>query len=282
MPEKYNFSACYRLLNTNPKTFQGWLKKANIDPNKQVNPADPRQKYLTRKQILDLAEEHGRVVSLLNEDEEKAASVMTIESLAEQIATNHALLTEQIATNHALLTEMTHSFHQILSLQQEQVDHRQQFAPLRPPHVEHAMEPTSDRVSTPSIRAEGLTIPSTPSSKPDECCNEGKNKSTASRSTKKAKSKGKSLPRTLVPLRVFADQHQIEMKVAERASESGKITVVRGKWLYDSRIVAKALNVGGQRSFYEYFFTQEGFTRCEQCPHGTQDVNLGTKQAASA
>ena len=69
------------------------------------------------------------------------------------------------------------------------------------------------------------------------------------------------------------------MKVADRASESKKITVVGGKWLYNSRIVAKALDAGGQRTFYEYFSTQEGFTRCEQCPHGAQEDSEGRSLA---
>ena len=51
MPQTFNFSECYRLLDTNPKTFKGWLEKAHIDSNKQVNAADPRQKYLTLKQV---------------------------------------------------------------------------------------------------------------------------------------------------------------------------------------------------------------------------------------
>ena len=61
------------------------------------------------------------------------------------------------------------------------------------------------------------------------------------------------------------------MKVAERASGNKKITVVGGKWLYESRPVAKALDAEGKRSFYTYFSAQEGFTRCEQCPHGAEE-----------
>lgn len=289
MPERYNFSACCRLLDTNPKTFKGWLEKAHIDSRKQVNAADPREKYLTREQVQMLAKEHGRILPSLDEDEtEAAAPVMTIEALAKQLAANHARtttlmemnhaqmttliemnhaqMTTMIETNHTLLTEMTHSFRHILSLVQEQVEHRQRF------------DQVEQRVGEPPVDAEPGVQPvpeekpasSTPL-KPIRAATKGKSKSTPARSSRKARGKGKSLPRTLVPLRVFADQHHIEMKVADRASESKKITVVGGKWFYNSRLVAKALDDAGKRSFYTYFSAQEGFTRCEQCPHGAEE-----------
>ncbi len=278
MPETYNFSACYRLLNTNPKTFKGWLEKAHIDSRKQVNAADPREKYLTREQVQMLAKEHGRILPSLDEDEEaKDAPTMTIEALAEQLVanhtqtttlleTNHAQMTAQIEANHALLLEMTHSFRHILSLVQEQADHRQGFDQVE----QRVEEPTVDAVPRmlPSLEeVPSSAAPSTPTS----AATKGKSKSTTSRSSRKARSKGKPLPRTLVPLRVFADQHHIAMKVAERASESKKITFVDGKWFYNSRLVAKALDDAGKRSFYTYFSHQEGFTHCEQCPHGVEE-----------
>lgn len=94
---------------------------------------------------------------------------------------------------------------------------------------------------------------------------------------KKRTSKAKSLPRTLVPLRVFAKQHEIDMKVADRVSESGNLAVVSGNWLYESRVVAKALNAEGQQDFYRVFHTREGFTRCEHCPHGFQEQDSRTE-----
>jgi len=266
MPETYNFSACCRLLDTNPKTFKGWLEKAHIDSSKQVNAADPREKYLTREQVQMLAEKHGRILPSLDEEETQTPPTMTIEALAEQLAANHAQTTTQIEANHALLTEMTHSFRHILSLVQEQGNHRQRFDQME----QRVEEPTVDAVPVVQSVAEETPLSSTPS-KPTSAATKGKSKSTASRSSSKARGKGKPLPRTLVPLRVFAEQHHIEMKVADRASESKKITVVGGKWLYKSRLVAKALDAEGQRSFFEHFSSQEGFTRCEQCPHGVEE-----------
>jgi len=91
MPKKYNFSTCCDLLSTNPKTFKVWLEKAQIDPRKQVNAADPREKCLTREQVEMLAKEYERILPPLDEDKPKAvAPTMTIEALAEQLAATHA------------------------------------------------------------------------------------------------------------------------------------------------------------------------------------------------
>jgi len=278
MPKKYNFSTCCDLLSTNPKTFKVWLEKAQIDPRKQVNAADPREKCLTREQVEMLAKEYERILPPLDEDKPKAvAPTMTIEALAEQLAathaqmttlleTTHAQMTTLLETNHALLTEMTHSFRHILSLVQEQGEHRQRFDQVE----QHREEPSVDAV--PGVQSVPGEAPfsSTPSTPTTRVATKGTSTSTASRSSK-PRGKGKSLPRTLIPLRVFADQHQIEMNVADRASESKRIAVVRGKWLFNSRLVAKALDDAGKRSFYTYFWAQEGFTRCEQCPHGAEE-----------
>ena len=271
MPKKYNFSTCCDLLSTNPKTFKVWLEKAQIDPRKQVNAADPREKCLTREQVEMLAKEYERILPPLDEDKPKAvAPTMTIEALAEQLAATHAQMTTLLETNHVLLTQMTHSFRHILSLVQEQGEHRQRFDQVE----QREEEPSVDAVpAVPGVQSvpEEAPFSSTPSTPTTRAATKGKSTSTASRSSRKPRGKGKSLPRTLIPLRVFADQHQIEMNVADRASESKKIAVVRGRWLFNSRLVAKALDDAGKRSFYTYFWAQEGFTRCEQCPHGAEE-----------
>ena len=235
MPKKYNFSTCCDLLSTNPKTFKVWLEKAQIDPRKQVNAADPREKCLTREQVEMLAKEYERILPPLDEDKPKAvAPTMTIEALAEQLAATHAQMTTLLETNHALLTEMTHSFRHILSLVQEQGEHRQRFDQVE----QHREEPSVDAVPGVQSVPEAAPSSSTPSTPTKRAATKGTSTSTASRSSK-PRGKGKSLPRTLIPLRVFADQHQIEMNVADRASESKKIAVVRGRWLFNSRLVAK-------------------------------------------
>ncbi len=75
------------------------------------------------------------------------------------------------------------------------------------------------------------------------------------------------IPRTLELLRVFAEQHHVPLKAADRASKAGKIAVVRGRWLVNSRYATKALGARGQQDFYEVFYGRDDFTRCERCPH---------------
>jgi hypothetical protein len=92
--------------------------------------------------------------------------------------------------------------------------------------------------------------------------------STAKPSAKKKKSvKGKRLPRGLVLLRDFASLHRIAAERASATAKSGKITIVRGKWLVHSRWATEALDATGQQQFYEVFHDRTGFVRCDQCPH---------------
>src|SRR5579871_283905 len=85
MDRIFNFRQSQELLKVDPKTFSRWLARAHIDPSKQVNRADPRQKWLTEEQILMLAREHGRDVQLPPADQEEepeprpAAILTTVE-----------------------------------------------------------------------------------------------------------------------------------------------------------------------------------------------------------
>jgi hypothetical protein len=91
----------------------------------------------------------------------------------------------------------------------------------------------------------------------------------ASPSKTKKTTRGKKLPRTLIPVRVFAEQHQVSVKAADRASKDGKMTVQRGRWLYNSRYITEALPTQGQQEFYELFHTRELFAPCKRCPHAS-------------
>jgi hypothetical protein len=84
---------------------------------------------------------------------------------------------------------------------------------------------------------------------------------------KKKPTRGKRLPAGLVLLRDFAGKHHVVTERASKAGETGKITVVQGKWLVNSRWATEALDVQGQQEFYQHFHEREGFTACEQCPH---------------
>jgi len=296
MPNTLNFSECYSVLGTNPKTFKRWLEDASIDPEKQVNVADPRQKYLTLDQVQMLASRHGRTLPPL-EEEETAAAPVTMEQVSEQLATIQNLLTNMVQMMHHPLPaaheqvdyqmrfdRVDQVLAQVTTLVQERiVEHKDSPSLQDEPKASVQAEPQSVQgVDEPSPQplpiSEAVTAPSapptpiTPMNPSRTTLKQAKTASGAKRSTgKKRSSKAKSLPRTLVPLRVFAKLHEIDMKAADRASESGKISVKTGNWLYESRAVAKALDVEGQRTFYDYFSTKEGFTRCEQCPHGAQE-----------
>jgi hypothetical protein len=111
MPDTFTFRESCELLQINPKSFQAWLKKANIDSRTQVNKADPRKKFLTRDQLMRLAEEHGRTLPLFDE-EEKLEKSITIEMLAKQLAA-------QQQQNSKLLDEINHALIQIMPLLQE-------------------------------------------------------------------------------------------------------------------------------------------------------------------
>lgn len=81
------------------------------------------------------------------------------------------------------------------------------------------------------------------------------------------KSRLKKLPQGLIPLTVFKTAHGISDKAAEYAVEKKKFTVVRGKWLYDGKIIMIALSRQGQHEFIEVFKERPGFHQCNHCPH---------------
>src|SRR5579859_1286930 len=94
--ERFTFKESCELLQINPKSFQQWLKKAKIDPEKQIDKSDPRKKYLTRDQLIMLAEEHGRTLSF-EEEEPEHPSGDAIEALDGRLATWEQQITNRIA-----------------------------------------------------------------------------------------------------------------------------------------------------------------------------------------
>jgi hypothetical protein len=179
MDRIFNFRQSRELLRVDPKTFQKWLQKAEIDANKQVNLADSRERYLTEEQLTLLAKQHGRTLPPLNSQPELPATV-TPAMLAEQLT-----LFEQEFTQHFKRLEAQ-------GLQTLQIidDLQRNLANLE--------------------RTEGA---------------------------------------------------------ADRAAQSGKITVESGKWLYNSRYITIALDQQGQSEFYAVFHEREGFRDCKECPH---------------
>ncbi len=85
MSRTFNFRQSRELLRVDPKTFQKWLQKAGIDPAKQVNLADSRERYLTEEQLTLLAKQHGRTLPPLDSRPELPVTV-TAAMLAERLA----------------------------------------------------------------------------------------------------------------------------------------------------------------------------------------------------
>src|SRR5579862_7635351 len=94
---KFTFKACYQLLQINPKSFLTWLKKANIDPERQRDKFDPRKKYLYRNQLEHLAAEHERELpeDLAEYADEMENAAVTIQALAEQLEAVQSGITQR-------------------------------------------------------------------------------------------------------------------------------------------------------------------------------------------
>lgn len=78
---------------------------------------------------------------------------------------------------------------------------------------------------------------------------------------------GGQLPDGLVGFRQFAELHNMAQSTGQRAIESGRLEVVRGKWKVGRAWVEMALDQLGRRKFFDLFFENPGFKACPQCPH---------------
>ena len=227
MSRTYNFGQSQKLLQVDPKTFARWLKKAKIDPSKQINLADPRKKFLTEEQILMLAKDHGREVHFPPLDqEEKAEQKASLAPLQDRLAA----LEQEMIRRFDQVTELLASLDQRIT-QGNQVKAVQRPAPTSPT-VKTSVSPARAQPKKPV-----------------------------------KKTKAKELPRGFIPLSVFKSEHGISNKAVEYAMEKQKLAVKRGKWLHNDRNVMIALDAQGRQQFYELFHERQGFQRCEQCPH---------------
>ena len=234
MNRTFNFRQSQELLRVDPKTFGRWLEKAQIDPEKQVNRADPRQKWLTEEQLRILAREHGRELPPQGEENEPESPGVTLTTLDERLA----------AIEHLIAQCFTDLNRKIANLEQ------QFTATTLGSQVEgkSSSTPTAD-VSVPASRLQPIRKPTA-----------------AKKSTKKT-ARGKRLPKNLVPLAAFRAEHGISEKAVEYALGKKRITVERGKWVHDNRNVIVALGQLGQSEFYALFNEREGFHACKRCPH---------------
>jgi hypothetical protein len=228
MSQTFNFKQSQEILRVDPKTFSKWLKQAGIDPNRQINLADPREKFLTEEQILMLARDHGREVhfpTLDQEAEPAPPATVILTTVDERLAMLEQLIIQRFDQVEAQLRTVITSFH------------HGSVKPTPPPQEQMKASP-----KTTPIRA------------------------TTKRPARR-RAKSKELPKTLVPLSVFKTEHGISNKAVEYALEKQKFTVRRGKWIHNNKSVILALNQQGQHEFYELFYERPEFQRCNNCPH---------------
>ncbi len=233
MTNRYSIRECRELLLTNEKSLKAWLTKAGIEP--QIDLMDERKKYLTRAQLEQLAKLHGRT---LPEEEETSVTPSSIEVLTAQITTFHQTLEHRI-------DQVEQAIQRVLDLLQAQT-----IASTSEKAIEQQATATPPASSQPVRPA--TTIRTTP---------------TSSKRKKTTKGKEQKLPRDYVPLRIFAQEHQISLKATEFASKAQKIKVERGRWRYNTHLYVEALSLVGQQEFYQRFHMYKSFTKCEQCPH---------------
>lgn len=99
----YTFNECYELLHVDPKTFRGWLKEANIDPNHQVSRADRRIRFLTQEQIDQLAVDHGRLLHAPSSNADEVVSPGAFKLLLDRVQRTE----EEIARQEQQIEETT-------------------------------------------------------------------------------------------------------------------------------------------------------------------------------
>lgn len=245
MSRTFSFRQSRELLCVDPKTFQKWLQKAGIDPARQVNLADTRERYLTEEQLAMLAKHHGRVLPSLDRGPEPPEPV-TLAMLVERLS----LLEQEIAMHLSRLeAQGLEALHVITSLQQH-LANLERIIPTQYEQQPARQNGGSSSAPVPIAKTEH-TSPSTRAQ------------------IKKAgkETKGKKLAHPFIPLHVFAHEHGVSQDAADHAAQTGKVTVKRGRWLYNSRYITSALDQEGQREFYALFHERKGFRACGKCPH---------------
>lgn len=76
------------------------------------------------------------------------------------------------------------------------------------------------------------------------------------------------LPRLLVPLIAFAQQHNVSEQKVRAAIEMGLLPVKEGAWTdKDEASITLALDAKGRSAFYQLYQEVPPFLPCERCPH---------------
>jgi len=235
MSRRYNFGQSADLLRTNPKTFLKWLAEDGIDASKQRDRADPRQKYITEEQLIQMAKQREIELHLPDPDRKpESSATRLLAAVNERFAALELQMTHRFDRMEAQLQTFMADVRRDLESQVKVTPSPPEYAPVAPPKPERP-KPLPARTSKKSRTKKGT--------------------------------KAKALPKALVPLALFKSEHKVSDKAVEYALEKRKITVERGRWTYNNRNVMVALGKLGQHEFYALFHEREKFQRCEQCPH---------------
>jgi DNA repair exonuclease SbcCD ATPase subunit len=265
--QTYTFGQCSTLLDIDPKVFRDLVRKElGLQKGDQVSRADRRARYLTREQLERLAARLG--ITLPGDDalrKPEHVPVTSYKLLLDRLeATEEALhagermissLQEEFTQVQERLTQVERYVEQ-LTPTQEQPDHR--LAELEAQHRQQLAE-VEARYQRQIDELEAQLARYRPDKRPPS--------TSLTTTKKKSTSKARRLPKTLASRRAFAALHHIPDSVVARACNSGKIAVVNGRWLYQSRVIFQALGERGQHDFYQLFHTRSDFIRCKQCPH---------------
>ena len=227
----YILSECCALFGVNPKTFHKWLNQEGM--HLQSSRADSRVRYLTQEQVEYLTHEYGRKSAAREEPSSDERPVPAGDTALGERMT-------QFEQRLSLLEDEVRQCHELLRATQQQMQGM-------------AFQPVETKVA-----------PAEPP--PAKTASAGKHRPPPATRAKN-KHRSKNLPHALVLLRVFAEQHHISAKQVSTANKTGKISVVRGKWLVNSRWATEALDQRGRQEFYAAFHTKQGFVLCEHCPH---------------
>src|SRR5947209_699522 len=149
MSRTFNFRQSRELLRVDPKTFQKWLQKADIDPNEQVNLADSRERYLTEEQLTLLAKQHGRTLPLLDTQPEPPPTV-TAAMLTERLAS----LEQEITQHFKRLEAQGLQILQIIADLQQHLANLERTVPLQHEHKPAVQQGGSSSPSAPAPKIE--------------------------------------------------------------------------------------------------------------------------------
>src|SRR5260221_12994013 len=152
MSRRFTFTQCITLLHTNSKTFLKWLAEDGIDASKQIDPADPRRKYVTEEHLISIAKKREIDLHLPDPDRKpESTSARILAGIDERFAKLEQQMVERFdqlaAEIPTMLADLRHHLEQQLTHHFDQLDaHLAQM--LAEPQRAHASAPPQERPPT--------------------------------------------------------------------------------------------------------------------------------------